>query len=165
MIKVYQTIVDRKKGNCMQAVIASLLEKPLDEVPHFLEADSWFSALRSYVMQNGCSYDGMIHNKYYNQLHQTQQDCFKKPKYHRPSMMSPKRLYKEEGVNGYFYANVLSPKYFNLSDNATHAVIIDRDYNVVHDPNPAYRDLYMYPLANLLRYNGVINVFLINQKT
>lgn len=40
MIKVYQTMVDRGHGNCMQAVIASLLEKPLEEVPRFLEQES-----------------------------------------------------------------------------------------------------------------------------
>ena len=116
MIKVYQTIVDRGHGNCMQAVIASLLEKPLEEVPHFLEQESWFSPLRSFVMNNDCDYDGMIHNKYYTQLWQTKFDCFKKPKYHRPSLMSSKRLYREEGVNEYFYASVLSPNYFSWGE-------------------------------------------------
>jgi hypothetical protein len=166
MIKVYQQFVDHNKGDCMQAVIASLLEKTMDEVPKFIETESWFSTLRHYIIQNGYDYDGMIHNKYYSQLWQTKADCFKKPKYHRQSMMSPKRLYREPGINGLFYAGILSPKYFSWGarEDTTHAVIIDRDYNIVHDPNPEYANLYMYPLANLLRYNGVIDVYLINPK-
>lgn len=37
MTPVYQTIIDSKVGNCMQASYASLLDLPLEEVPHFLE--------------------------------------------------------------------------------------------------------------------------------
>lgn len=166
MIKVYQTIIDKGHGNCLQAVIASLLEKPLDEVPHFIEQESWFGSLRHYLHDNGYEYDGSLHNKYYNQIWQTKADCFKKPKYHSPSIMTPKKLYKEEGIGGYFYASILSPKYFSWGErnDAHHAVVIDRNYNIVHDPNPEYKDLYMYPLANLIRYNGITNVWLINPK-
>ena len=39
MIKVYQDIIDNKNGNCSQAAIASLLELPICEVPHFRECD------------------------------------------------------------------------------------------------------------------------------
>jgi hypothetical protein len=166
MIKVYQQFVDNKKGDCMQAVIASLFEKTMDEVPKFIETDSWFESLYNYINENGYKYCGMLHNKYYSQLWQTKADCFKEPKYHRRSIMSPKRLYREKGVNGLFYAGILSPKYFSWGarEDVTHAVVIDRDYNIVHDPNPEYQNLYMYPLANLLRYNGVIDVYLINPK-
>ena len=39
MIPVYQTIYgdDPRPGNCAQAAVASLLELPLDAVPHFFE--------------------------------------------------------------------------------------------------------------------------------
>lgn len=167
MNKVYQTIVDKGHGNCMQAVIASLLELPLEEVPHFLEfGDHWFSEMHKCLNAHGYDYDGMIHNKYYNQLWQTKADCFKEPKYHRPSLMTPKRLYREEGIKGYFFASILSPKYFSWGERSDihHAVVIDKDYNIVHDPNEVYKDLYMYPLANLLRYNGITSVYLINPK-
>jgi hypothetical protein len=63
-----------------------------------------------------------------------------------------------------FFASVLSPKYFNYTSGftATHAVLIDKDYNIVHDPNPAYQEILNYPLANLLGYNGILDVYLIN---
>lgn len=35
--KVFQTIVDRGNGNCMQAAVASLLNLELSDVPHFIE--------------------------------------------------------------------------------------------------------------------------------
>jgi hypothetical protein len=37
MIKVYQTKVSESNGNCAQAVIASLLEINLNDVPNFAE--------------------------------------------------------------------------------------------------------------------------------
>lgn len=166
MIKVYQEFVDVNKGDCMQAVIASLFEKTMNEVPKFIETENWFEPFYNYIGENDYKYCGMLHNRYYNQLWHTKADCFKKPRYSGHSIMSPKRLYKEKGVNGLFYAGILSPKYFSWGarEDVTHAVIIDRDYNIVHDPNPEYQNLYMYPLANLLRFNGVIDVYLINPK-
>jgi len=166
MIKVYQQFIDHEKGDCMQAVIASLFEKTMDEVPKFIETERWFETFYNFIGKNNYNYNGMIHNKYYSQLWHTKTDCFKEQKYHRRSTMTPKRLYREKGVKGFFYAGILSPKYFSWGarEDCMHAVIIDKDYNIVFDPNPEYENLYQYPLANLLRYNGVIDVYLINPK-
>jgi hypothetical protein len=38
--KVYQTIFCNKKGNCYAAILASLLDLDLEEVPNFAEADN-----------------------------------------------------------------------------------------------------------------------------
>lgn len=37
MKKVYQRIIDPKKGDCFKCCIASLLELDYDEVPNFVE--------------------------------------------------------------------------------------------------------------------------------
>ena len=37
MTKAYQTIIDKSHGNCMQAAVASLFDKKLEEVPNFIE--------------------------------------------------------------------------------------------------------------------------------
>lgn len=37
------------QGNCLQAAFASVLEKPLDSVPHFVEFDDWIGALFLYL--------------------------------------------------------------------------------------------------------------------
>jgi len=166
MKKIYQTIVDRGHGNCMQAVIASLLDMKLNDVPNFIECDSWFKPLYELINKKGYSYQGMLHNKKYTILNSPSDECFNELKWHRQSIMTPKKLYREQGVNGLFYAGVLSPKYFSWTDQTTHAVIIDRDYNIVHDPNKEYNDkkFRQYPLTSLLGYNGIIDVILINPK-
>lgn len=167
MKKVYQTIVDEGHGNCMQAAFASLFDLEFKEVPEFIEmGDKWFKPFWNFLDEHGYKYDGMLWNKYYNMLWHTKKDCWEKPKYRRSGIITPKRLYKEEGVNGLFYAGVLSPKYFSWGarNDTTHAVIIDKDYNIVFDPNKEYENLYQYPLAPLLRYNGIVDVLIINPK-
>lgn len=44
MKKVYQRIIDPKKGDCFKCCIASLLELDYDEVPNFVEQEDWFGA-------------------------------------------------------------------------------------------------------------------------
>jgi hypothetical protein len=164
MRKIFQTIVDKRHGNCMQAAIASLFDLELEEVPNFIEYQNWYTPLMKFLPEQGYHYDGMLHNKSYVMLCTPTHECFKELKWHRPTMVTKKKLYKEQGVNGLFFASVLSPKYFNYTSGftATHAVLIDKDYNIVHDPNPAYQEILNYPLANLLGYNGIIDVYLIN---
>lgn len=164
MKKVFQTITDRGHGNCMQAAIASLFDLELDEVPNFIEYENWFEPIKLFLAERGYKFNGMIHSKNFSLLSTPTYECFHEKKWHKPSVMTPKKLYKHEGVNGLFYASVLSPRFFNYESGftATHAVIIDKDYNIVHDPNPAYQEILNYPLAELLKYNGIINVDLIN---
>ncbi len=47
--------------------------------------------------------------------------------------------------------------------SCTHAVIIDKNYNIVHDPNHNNEGLSSYPMAEELGYNGIINIYLINK--
>lgn len=167
MNKVYQTIVDKGSGNCMQAAFASLFDKKLEDVPNFIEIkDGWFKVLWDFLHKNDYEYNGMLHNKKYTTLCTPTHECFNELKWHKRSIMTPKKLYKEEGVNGLFYAAVMSPKYFTWRDYTTHAVIIDKDYNIVHDPNEEYnaKEFKQYPLTSILGYNGVIDVMLINPK-
>jgi hypothetical protein len=57
MIKVYQTIVDKHHGNCMQAAIASLLELSLEEVPNFnILGHEWFNTFYKFLLKYGYEY-------------------------------------------------------------------------------------------------------------
>ena len=39
-----------RQGNCLQAAVASLLDLPLDDVPHFLEqGENWFGAVQRFA--------------------------------------------------------------------------------------------------------------------
>ena len=163
MIPVFQTISDSENGNCLQAVIASLFDMPLDEVPHFISfKDKWFSEFRKFITSKNYKYNNGLVNKKYTILSFPTDDCFKKSKWHRSCLITPKCLYKHAGINGYFWASVLSPKYFKWDSRTTHAVIIDRDLNIVHDPYQGYSKILQYPLADIIEYNGIIDIQLIN---
>lgn len=111
-----QTIVDSEKGNCMQAVLASLFEKTLDETINVIELpeESWFQDFISWVNENTDFTFETIVNAHddedytYNAL---------------------KSLY---AINGLFYGVVPS----KVFEGCSHAVLIDRNGIVVHDPNP-----------------------------
>jgi len=160
MIKVYQTIVDKDHGNCMQAAIASLFELPLEKVPHFLEAgQKWFEIFYKFVRDQGYDFDGTLYN--YNQWRIINK------REGVPTAKLRNRLHiikKMEGVGGYFYASVYSPKYYDLKDKppVTHAVIIDKNFNIVHDVNPANDGLISYPESKKLKYNGILDIYMIN---
>lgn len=62
MIPVDQTIFGGdnpdpfKRGNCMQAAFASLLELPLDVVPHFVAHDDWRRTTDDWLALHGLWY-------------------------------------------------------------------------------------------------------------
>lgn len=58
--------VDEQRGNCLQAALASLLDLPLDEVPHFIQdhvnhdgetdhAWNWWHCMRKWLRNRGLS--------------------------------------------------------------------------------------------------------------
>lgn len=154
MTPVFQTIVDVNKGNCMQAAFASLLDLPLEDVPHFriIEGD-WFQQLYDFVKSKGYKFYGYANNP--KDLGAWGNDNFLKD------------LKENGGINGFFYAVVYSPKYFDpvrLCDPKdhcpTHAVIINTEGEIVHDPNEGYKGLEKYPLADYLDHNGVKYAYL-----
>ncbi len=160
MIKVYQTIVDKGHGNCMQAAIASLFELPLEQVPNFIElGDKWFSEMYNFCKSQGYTINGTLYN--YNRYR-----IINKKTGHTTAPFKTRfcNLKKMEGVRGYFYASVYSPKYYNPNENpaTTHAVIIDKNLNIVHDVNPNYSENIVYPETKKLKYNGILDVYMIN---
>ncbi len=55
MKPVYQDRFGGKEGNCMQAAIASILEVPMTEVPHFMlyDTDDWWEKYEDWTKQFG----------------------------------------------------------------------------------------------------------------
>ena len=166
MTPVYQTIIGRGDGNgplgnCMQAVIASLLDLPLEEVPHFLLwGNRWYLCFEEFLLSKGYEDYGYIWNNY--RVGHIGED----------ELRGIKSLPLENcGVKGYFYAAVYSPGFFNAEEfcenpflSPTHAVIIDNKFNIVHDPNPNYKiGETKYPFSNCMGgYNGVIGIHMIS---
>ena len=154
MKKVFQTIIDKDKGNCLQAAIASLFDQELDSVPNFIDfRDEWFHVLNKFVEEQGYEIHGTLYNKQAGLLDGTVNDNYE------DRLDYIKEL---KGVNGYFYAAVHSPKFKKFKK--THAVIIDKDFNIIHDPNPEYQGRKTYPLSKKIGHNGVLRVLMIEKK-
>ena len=49
MKPVDQTLFGEGRGNCLPACIASVLELPLEAVPHFVLEDDWVGALQTFL--------------------------------------------------------------------------------------------------------------------
>jgi len=160
MIKIYQTIIDKGHGNCMQAAIASLLELSLESVPNFISlGHDWFKTYYQFLLKHGYEYQGSLYNN-------NQYRIINKRKGISSAKLRTKfyRLKQMEGVKGYFYASVYSPKYYNTNDKppVTHAVIIDKKLNIMHDVNPENINLKKYPEYNKIKFNGILDVHMIN---
>lgn len=114
MKKVYQTIVDKGHGNCMQAAVASLFDLELEEVPNFIELEEGNGGVLQFMYKRG--FDACYINRY---RHESTEFLRKVAKF-------------DGGVNGYLYATVPSQTFTDVH----HAVIVDLDLNIIHDPNP-----------------------------
>lgn len=160
MTPIYQTEINDKTGNCMQAAIASLLDLPLEKVPHFKKANDWFQAMYDFLRENGYDFKGTLYNYEYTPLRGMVNEFFETPPKNRFA-----ELQNMKGVKGYFFASVCSPKYFDLEKQhySTHAVLINRDLNIVHDPNPHYATIKEYPYAKELGFNGIIDIMMIEK--
>ena len=149
MKKVFQTIVDKGRGNCAQAAIASLLDKELDDVPNFIENHSnnvndHTSHVMLYLWYIG--YDNATTIVSYS-------NRIKESKYSLKDIG-----YIDGGVNGYFYASVPSQTFEGVS----HAVIVDKDMNIVHDPNPNQKALKL--TENDINYIFCVNDWYISKE-
>ncbi len=155
MRKVYQTIFGVDNGNCWQAVMASMLELSLEDVPHFVSlGDDSFRVYSEFLKSHGYIDRKQIPNP--RRLKHFGLDLFKK------------EIEKASGINGYFKACVYSPGFFTpalmcTNKEPTHAVVIDKNFNIVHDPNPEYQNIGSYPLSEYLGYNGVISFDVIDR--
>lgn len=163
MRKIYQTIIDRGHGNCMQASFASLFSDDLENVPNFIELPNYdiIPALTKYAESKGYKFDGILYNKKWENLCDPRMNVFTKTKIYRNRTLSHLKRY--DGVDGLFYAGVCSPKNFTWDDPSFHAVIIDKNCNIVHDPNPNYNNILSYPFSKLIDFNGIIDAYLFNK--
>lgn len=146
----------------MQAAIASLLELSLEHVPDFKSHESkWFEVMYKFISVGGYDFDGTLYNPKYL--------MFSSPDFYK-DREAPESMLEEikdmTGVKGYFFATVYSPKFFNedIKEFIGHAVVIDKNFNIVHDPNPEYKKNVVYPKTNEFGYNGILNIYMINER-
>lgn len=143
MKKVYQQNVSNVNGDCMRAAIASLFDEEIENVPNFIEnGTEWWNIFENYFKSKGYKEVTYLYNPVM-----------------WPGVLpefSLDRINDFKGVNGIFYGSVCSPTYNPNGDlsGITHAVLIDKNFNIVHDPNPNFKDIKItYPLHD--KYNGI----------
>lgn len=111
MKPVKQQIVDQGRGDCMRATVASLLELEIEAVPHFiLHGTRWHNIFVSFLEACGWNWEGLMNY----------------------SETGPNILKKEDSIDGYFYTVVPSKNF----ENTWHAVVMDMNGVIVHDPSP-----------------------------
>jgi hypothetical protein len=114
MTPVNQSIVDKSRGDCQRAALASLLDLELEQVPHFrLFGDGeWINVFNGFIWSVGYEWNGSA------------------------DLARHKSPANYDHVDGYVMAVVPSKTYADC-ENITHAVILDLAGNVVHDPHPS----------------------------
>lgn len=125
MIPVHQTTFydpdappDKQRGNCLTAVVASLLELPIEDVPNFVQDDvdhegdpdwDWWTTLHRFITERG-------YQMHYLAVPGGPPSAFPLPK------------------PGEHYAVIgLSPR---GPQGLIHHIVIHRDGQMVHDPHP-----------------------------
>jgi len=120
MIKVNQTITGTN-GDCLRACIASLLDLEIVQVPHFnmFGDDLWFPVFLGFLRSLG-------YERY--KWHDVDPELFRTV------------ITEENSIGGYILATVPGLADPRAED---HAVIIDLDGVVFHDPHPSkvYQDV------------------------
>jgi len=113
MKKVYQSKVSNVDGDCARAVIASLFDLELHEAPEISSKRGQALDMLNFFGEKG------YHPSVYN----------RRPDQDIPTLEEVAKY--DGGVNGYFFASVPSQTF-----DCTHAVVVDKDLKIVHDPNP-----------------------------
>jgi hypothetical protein len=157
--KVYQTIFNQTQGNCMQACVATLLNKNLNDVPNFICLPDWRASMVSFFKSQG-----------YELKKETYwcSDSYAQLRDHGINSVTPvdMKLDPDFSVDGVYMAVVFSPKFFKdgVYDGNLHQILCDGDCNIIHDPNPEYQGV-VYPLSELLGSNGILYVDIIKKLT
>ena len=131
MIPVKQEIICREIGDCLKACVSSLFEIPMDAVPNFqllnfMDKSNWWHSYFYFMLSLG--YD----------LTYVSSDL------HR-------HISTNVGVDGLYIAAVKSQRF----KSAYHAIIVDKELNCVHDPNPGNKPPYEVVGLDLVVSKGI----------
>lgn len=122
MIPVHQTKFydpdappDQQRGNCLTAVVASLLELPIDAVPNFVQDDvdhgnedpewNWWTRMHRFVQSHGHAITVL--------------------------RVKPEQEFPDPEPGEHYAVIGISPR-----DPRIHHIVIYRDGQMVHDPHP-----------------------------
>lgn len=122
MKKVFQTRVSSGDGNCTEACVASIFDMELNEVPEFGKEEQFWKMIKFFEAKG---YD-LGHVNLGNGGTTTD---------HLKAIAE-----FDGGVNGLFLASVKSKTL-----DGTHCIVVDKNLQVVHDPNPNQKCIGLPP--------------------
>ena len=147
----------------MRAAFCSLCEiADINSVPNFIDfGDEWYEKLNESIEKAGYKLNDEVPFLYNPKLYLLENPtgyCFKG--YEKCAKhLSFESLGKYDGVGGYFFASVYSPLLFKYNDWTCHAVIVNKNFQIVHDPNKKNEGIKFYPFAGLIGYNGIRDIW------
>jgi hypothetical protein len=112
MKPVFQSVIDPDRGDCLRAAIASIFDLELEQVPNFrlYGEQAWFKVYWHFLRSLGYEFFGTAYR-----------DRHSDP---------DRRNYRS--IDGFYIASVLSRTF----EGRQHAVVINEQGMVAHDPNP-----------------------------
>ena len=141
MHKIYQTDLSPTTGNCFQACVASILELPLDGVPHFMgdyseeNKNGWWNSFNEWLQSN----HGMVStNDVITDEHRESWTMF----------LRNRDCYALAGIE---------------CDNGLHHAVVLKGSKIVHNPWPSYTgdfdekivDVQFFVLMNPANHKGM----------
>lgn len=152
MIPVQQTISasgwdSKLPGDCVRACYASILERPIEEVPHFVAGEvrhedgspmDWYSGVNEWLRREGYLFR-IWHHTYYKHVDcqiawRAERDASGIRNESRDMLWIYDARDQAPWYRGYWIASVISENF----PGATHAVVM-LNGDVVHDPSPLPR--------------------------
>ncbi len=115
---VDQRLIHPKRGDCMRCTLATILDLDYEKVPDLAGIDTdggpWFAVMWKFLSDNGFEFVGTYSNA------------------NGPLDFEDLRS-RCPGVNGLYMGFGPSPRF----EGVTHAVVIDGQGQIVHDPHPS----------------------------
>ena len=120
MRPIDQRVISNVNGDCFRACVASLLEVPYEDAfdLYSMIGASWMEAFFPWLKQRGFEFNGMFN--VWNGKENT--------------LTWEELRNRSVGIKGCFIGWGISPRY---TDGTTHAVIVDGNGKVIHDPHPS----------------------------
>lgn len=144
--------------NCMQTAVASLLDLEISKVPDFSKTEHPNYEEYKFLLKRGYDIECTIYNTNVNKMEGDSTDY-----------TDDFNVIKEmDGIDGYFYGVVMSPKFYNPKlpvydqNQIHHAVIIDKHLNIVNPIREEYKNID-FPLSDKIGYNGILYIMVIGK--
>lgn len=162
--------------------LSYLLNMPVAEIQVNQNKKSWVRDLISFLTSNGWKYNGVLENPKLDYLENPTFNCFEDE--FDTSLRNPFENFKVlenskfvnnnkkyQGLEGKYLAAVFDPircvwdAYPKASEvfSQIHFVVVDSHFTIIYDPREEYQNLRHYPFSNLIGYNGLKYIYLINK--